>query len=190
MVGTIVIIFVNTMNIEQKTSVIKKFTRTALLILLVASVYFFTARLGLDLATINGLASPVWPATGIAMFFVLRWGRWMAVGVFLGAFAANYLTNAPMVVLVGVGIGNALEALAGIWLFLRFSAVNKRLGPYKPWKRMWLGRVKRKCPHRVFLNTKQSPGCDPRKTKYSRKYSRVNLTVVEIYCIVFLWTGI
>jgi integral membrane sensor domain MASE1 len=128
--GALANIFVSAMNIEHKTPFNKKPLWLALQILLVAIVYFFTARLGLHLATLNHLASPVWPATGIALFFVLLWGPRMGVGVFFGAFAANYLTNAPMVALIGISIGNTLEAVVGIWLYQRFSAANERLGSH------------------------------------------------------------
>jgi PAS domain S-box-containing protein len=118
------------MSIEQKTSLVEKSLRATFRILFVALTYFFLANLGLSLATINGQSSPVWPATGVALFFVLLWGPWMTIGVFIGAFAANSLSDAPMVALLGIGVGNALEAWLGVWIFHRLSVSTKKLGPH------------------------------------------------------------
>lgn len=118
------------MDIEHKMKVSNNTFHHTLLILLVAAVYFFAARWGLLLATINNSASPVWPATGVALFAILVGGPWMGIGVFLGAFGANYLTDAPLPVVFAIGVGNTLEALTGVWIFHTFSKANARLGPH------------------------------------------------------------
>ncbi len=88
-------------------------------ILLVGAVYFGAARLGLLLASVHGSVSPVWPATGIAIAALLLGGTRMWPGVALGAFAANFLTPVPLVVVVGITIGNTLEAIVGAWIVKR-----------------------------------------------------------------------
>lgn len=118
------------MNIEHKSAVLFFSLRNLLKIFCVAGVYFLFAYLGLYLATINSVSSPVWPATGVALFFVLLWGPQMAFGIFIGAVAANYFTAASLPVILGIGFGNTMEALAAIWIYKRLSSVTERLGPY------------------------------------------------------------
>lgn len=118
------------MKIEQKTPVLNSLLRGLPKILFVAVIYFVFAHFSLYLATLNNVASPVWPATGIAMMFVLLWGPQMAIGVFIGAAVANLFTAAPLPVVFGIGIGNALECLAGVWIYRNFSLLTNRLGPH------------------------------------------------------------
>lgn len=54
----------------------------------------------------------------------------MAAGIFIGAVVANYFTASPLLVILGIGVGNTLEALAGIWIYRRTSRAMVRLGPY------------------------------------------------------------
>ncbi len=113
---------------------VKKATvTTAAAILLVAISYFVVARLSLLLALEHTNATPVWPATGIALAAVLALGYGVGAGIFAGAFFANLL------VLIGAGFsisdsviasvltasGNTLEAIVGSALIRRFSR-----GPY------------------------------------------------------------
>lgn len=82
-------------------------------------VYLALAKLGLLLATLNEAASPVWPATGFAIFSVYRYGLRYAVTVLLGAFAANFLTEMHGTTALGIAFGNALEALVGAYVLRR-----------------------------------------------------------------------
>jgi signal transduction histidine kinase len=84
-------------------------------VLALAAVYFAAARLGLGLDAVAGFATLVWPATGIALAALVRFGYGLWPGIFLGAFVANLVTGAPPLVAVGIGIGNTLEAVAGTW---------------------------------------------------------------------------
>ena len=99
-----------------------------LAVLLLASAYFGTARLGLLLASAHGNVSPVWPATGLAIAALLLWGRRMWPAVTLGAIAANALTPIPLAAAVGIGAGNTLEALLGAWIVVRSVPALHRLG--------------------------------------------------------------
>jgi PAS domain S-box-containing protein len=93
-------------------------------ILLVAVVYFLTAKLGLLLAFKDTNATPVWPATGIAFAAVFFFGYRIWPGLFLGAFCANALTLSMLDFSVASSVltslstagGNTLEALAGVYL--------------------------------------------------------------------------
>jgi MASE1 len=56
----------------------------ALRLLLLSLAYFGAARLGLLLASVHGSVSPVWPATGLAIWALSGRGTWLWPGVALG----------------------------------------------------------------------------------------------------------
>jgi len=102
------------------------------IILFVAVVYFFAAKIGLTFfEAVNGFASFVWPASGIALAAVLLKGYRVAPGIFLGALLANFTNGAPLLSAFGIGIGNALEAVVATYLLrhiLHFENFNKQWG--------------------------------------------------------------
>jgi PAS domain S-box-containing protein len=55
----------------------------------VAAAYYFAARIEELLPMAAGASTPVWPAAGVALVAVLMWGKRLAPGVWLGAFATN-----------------------------------------------------------------------------------------------------
>ncbi len=88
-------------------------------IAVIAALYVFAARAGLQLESISGFAALVWPPTGIALAALLLGGYQLWPGIFIGAVVANMLTGAPLLIGVGIGVGNTLEALLGTYLLLR-----------------------------------------------------------------------
>jgi integral membrane sensor domain MASE1 len=96
------------------------------LALAVAAAYFAAARLGFALALNADQVTAVWPPTGIALAAVLVFGLRAGPGVLLGAFAANASLHEPWLVAAGIGVGNALEAVAGAEL-LRRLRFDRRL---------------------------------------------------------------
>ena len=94
----------------------------------VALVYYLAARLSLLMMFKETNASPVWLPSGLAMAVVLVMGNKMWPGVFVGAFAANivgFLSSGnplPVSLLMSgsIALGNTLEALAGVYLLLKF----------------------------------------------------------------------
>src|ERR1041384_4109546 len=62
--------------------------------LAVAAVYFVLAKGGLQLASINPSATPVWPPTGFALAAVLLWGYGVSPGIWIGA-SGSTLTARP-----------------------------------------------------------------------------------------------
>ena len=97
---------------------------------LLALAYFGAARVGLLLATIADAASPVWPASGVALagLWLLGVSRWPAI--FVASCAANLLfASVPSLATVGMAAGNTLEAVLGVLLLerLRFSRSLERL---------------------------------------------------------------
>ena len=101
----------------------------------VAVLYAVLGVLTLGLAQMTGLASPVWPAAGLAFAAALRWG-WRALpGVFGGSAAVNALWLARLdepasqtwTVAAAIGVGAMLGAAAGAALVHRFVGPVRRL---------------------------------------------------------------
>ena len=83
---------------------------------LVCLAYFGVAYLGLELASINPSATPIWPATGLAIAAVLLWGYRITPAIFIGAFIVNYITAGSPLTSLAIAFGNTLEAVATAYL--------------------------------------------------------------------------
>ena len=101
----------------------------------VAAIYAILGLFILGVGQMTGLASPVWPAAGVAFAAALRW-RWRALpGVFLGSVAVNavWLTRlgepAPQAwfAATAIGLGATLGAGVGAALVRRFVGPVRRL---------------------------------------------------------------
>jgi CHASE1-domain containing sensor protein len=101
----------------------------------VAVLYAILGVVTLGLGQMIGLASPVWPAAGVAFAAALRW-RWHALpGVFLGSFGVNAFWLASLggprphiwFVAAAIGLGAALGAAAGATLVRRYVGPVRRL---------------------------------------------------------------
>jgi anti-anti-sigma factor len=90
-------------------------------VLLIAGVYFGSAKLGLALAYEQGNVTAIWPPTGIALAALVIWGYRFWPGVALGALLANATTDVPTLTTLGITAGNTLEALVGAALLARFD---------------------------------------------------------------------
>ena len=88
----------------------------ALRLALVGFGYFGVAYLGLQLASINPSATPIWPATGLAIAAVLLCGYWTAPAIFIAAFLVNYLNAGSPLTSLAIALGNTFEAAATAWL--------------------------------------------------------------------------
>jgi len=90
-------------------------------LLAVALAYFIVAKLGLQVASVNPSASPIWPPTGLALAAVLLLGYRVWPAVFVGALVANATTAGTLETSVVIAIGNTLEALVGGYLIEYWS---------------------------------------------------------------------
>lgn len=81
--------------------------------------YFGSARFGLSIVAINGVATPIWAPTGISLAILFIYGPRLWPGVALAAFAANLSVGTPPLVCLGISLGNTLEALVGYFLLHR-----------------------------------------------------------------------
>lgn len=95
-------------------------------VILVAAVYFATAKLSLLLAIPPGYATAVWPPSGIALAATLLLGYRIWPGIWLGAVLVNLTVKASVVTAVLIGTGNTLEALAGAALIRHFVGTPYR----------------------------------------------------------------
>ena len=83
----------------------------AIKIILVTLVYFASARLGLAIPYLDTHITLSWLPAGIAVAALMRWGYNCWPGIFLGALAANYSADSPLLLDVCIALGNTLAPL-------------------------------------------------------------------------------
>lgn len=102
------------------------------IILMVALIYYLSARTGLLLAYKNTNATPIWPPSGIALASILLFGYKVWPGILISAFTVNLVvfisnntTDMHTAIWVSslISIGNTSEVLLGFYL-LKKSAEN------------------------------------------------------------------
>ena len=89
-------------------------------------MYFVAARLALLLAIPPGYATPIWPASGIAVTALLLLGSRLWPGVWIGSMAANVGVEASLLASAIMATGSALEAVAVAYLLRRFVGIRYR----------------------------------------------------------------
>src|ERR1051326_7915538 len=107
------------MNVKTLRAAIKPPVLLAAETFAVAAVYFLSARLGLLHAFAFKNISPVWPPSGVALAFLLKWRLRVWPGVTLGAFLANYTTGLSPQTSGIIACGNSIEALFAAYLLGR-----------------------------------------------------------------------
>ena len=111
------------MHLPNRQTIIE-ILKTAGIVLGSFLIYHLTANLGLNSATLNKQASPIWPATGVAIGLVFLLGPRAAFGIFLGATLSNFQAGTPILGCLLIAIGNTLEAISGI-LFFQYLMKSK-----------------------------------------------------------------
>jgi len=91
-----------------------------------AATYFAAAKLALLLAIPPGYATPIWPASGIALAALLMAGGAVWPGVWIGSFAANLSIEGSFVASFFIASGSAVQALAASTLLRRHVGVLHR----------------------------------------------------------------
>src|SRR5262245_56660349 len=87
----------------------------------VAGVYFLAGTLGLKLAYLNAVTSPIWPCTGIAIAAALILGYRIWPAIFVGAFLVNVTTAGTVSTSLAIATGNTLEGLIAAYLIARYA---------------------------------------------------------------------
>ncbi|HEX3904893.1 MAG TPA: MASE1 domain-containing protein [Polyangia bacterium] len=89
-------------------------------------VYAATAKLGLSFDAIGGIATTVWPPTGIALAALCLRGVGLWPAIAAAAFAVNATAGIPLWSAAIIAVGNTLEAVIGAAL-LRRAGFDRRL---------------------------------------------------------------
>lgn len=87
--------------------------------------YYLVSLLGLEVASINKQASLVWPASGVAISLIFFFGPRALVGIFAGAFLANFSTGLSLSATAFIALGNSLESLTFIFFYNKLSNSSK-----------------------------------------------------------------
>jgi PAS domain S-box-containing protein len=85
----------------------------------VAAAYFGAAKLGIELSVAQGVVTPVWAPTGIAIAALFLGGRRLWPAVAAAAFLANATSGADLPVAAVIAVGNTFEAIVGSELLRR-----------------------------------------------------------------------
>lgn len=99
-------------------------------VVILASLCFITANFGWFLASERHAIAPFWPPSGVALAFLLLWGRGLWPAVFVGTLAAHILVSAFSPLSLTGAIGNTIEAFLGVTIirsFIDFDASLRRL---------------------------------------------------------------
>lgn len=88
---------------------------------LIVLAYVIAAKWGLSLATSTKQVTVVWPPSAIAIVVVLLRGKRYWPSIYAGALIANLMTQEPVLVTMGIAVGNTLEAVIGAFLVRRFT---------------------------------------------------------------------
>ena len=93
----------------------------------IAAAYMVAARLGFLAAFAAEQITTVWAPTGIGLAALLHWGRRLWPAIWIGAFAANAATDAPLWTAACIASGNTLEALVAASLLGRAHGFDPAL---------------------------------------------------------------
>ena len=108
-----------------------KLKDTLLPILILALLYFITGKLSfLFLHSNNIVNTGIFPAEGIALAFILFFGKRVWTGIFLGQFILAFTTDIPLYISLGIAATNSFEALIAFYLFKK-SNLNINLERFK-----------------------------------------------------------
>jgi signal transduction histidine kinase len=104
--------------------VLERFGRTfgySLQLFALFALYVVTAKLGLRFDAIAGVATTVWPPTGIAIAALFLGGRRLWPAIFLAALVVNASTGVPLWACLVIACGNTLEAFTATELLRRWQ---------------------------------------------------------------------
>lgn len=84
---------------------------------LLATAYFITGWLGLQIPYTGAHITLVWLPTGVAVAALLVWGNALWPAIALASFSVNLIVGSTLTTAVGIAVGNTLApVLAAVWL--------------------------------------------------------------------------
>jgi diguanylate cyclase (GGDEF)-like protein/PAS domain S-box-containing protein len=89
--------------------------------LLLIAAYFISGWGGLKLPFVGTHITLVWLPAGIAVAALIRWGRPMLPGIYLGAFLVNFSIGSSWLLAAAIAVGNTLGPLLSAGLLKRFG---------------------------------------------------------------------
>ncbi|WDE95663.1 MASE1 domain-containing protein [Lentisphaera profundi] len=100
--------------------------------LAIVILYICLAKFALLFAIGPGFSTPIWPASGLALAVVLKWGKQILPAIFLGSFLTNTMQQGidnPNTLYINafIGLGACLQAFTGAYLIRRFSKAHTPL---------------------------------------------------------------
>jgi signal transduction histidine kinase len=101
--------------------------RTLLIGAAVSVTYVLTATFGFGYAFVAEQVTTVWAPTGLAQAALLLGGLRLWPAVWLGAFAVNASTTAPLWTAIPIATGNTLEGVVAAWLLSRLAGFDPGL---------------------------------------------------------------
>ena len=69
-------------------------------------------------------ATLIWVPTGLSLAALILWGRKVWPAIFLGALTVNFMVGTNWLGVLGISVGNTLEAVAGAWLLTSVANFN------------------------------------------------------------------
>lgn len=90
-------------------------------LLLVALAYFATGELGLSFPTQYNDITLFWLPTGVGVAALWRWGTACWPGVFLGCLLVESSLSTPLLLSLGISVGDTLAPLLTVWLLRRWQ---------------------------------------------------------------------
>ncbi|MGM3309046.1 MASE1 domain-containing protein [Anabaena sp. WFMT] len=101
-----------------------KSTRWLAQILVIAITYHLSSWVVINKIPMSLYGSPVWPAAGLAVGFLLIWGRSRWLGIFLGALCSNYINVDFNLLSPWSAIGTTIGSLISVTLILRLTGTS------------------------------------------------------------------
>jgi integral membrane sensor domain MASE1 len=84
----------------------------------IALIYCLAGKLGMRLAFIHPLVTPIWLPSGIALAASILYGYRVWPAIFVGSFLSHATTSVPSFL---IPVGVTLEGLAGAYLVNKFA---------------------------------------------------------------------
>lgn len=92
----------------------------------IATAYLLAGLAGLELALVRGQVSPIWPASGIGLFFLLRIGLKTVPGIAIGALLVNVTLGPTVLAVAMIMLGNTLAPVTA-YLLLKWVGFRPNL---------------------------------------------------------------